>query len=65
MSKPSTYIAIGKTWIDHHFDRDGKNGVSKEEWAPTTFAKVVCPGSGYLITGDAVPKLRDATNKVL
>ena len=58
-------FTTGTLWKNHHFSRTGKWGVAKKDWGPPTFAKVVCPGSGYLITGDAVPKMRDAISKVL
>ena len=65
MSNSNTYFPAGTVWTKHPVGRDGKWRVSKEEWSSSIFAKKVCPGSGYLTTGDTVPKLRDAISKVL
>ena len=60
-----TYTSTGTLWKNPKVIRRGKWKVTKAEWGQSKFAKKACPGSGYLITGDAVPKLRDAISKVL
>ena len=59
------YFTTGTLWKSPRVLRRGKWKVTRAEWGPSRYTKKVCPGSGYLITGDAVTTLRDAISKVL
>ena len=58
-------MILGTIWRNFGVNRDGKNGVPMSQMPHKIFAANVCPGSGYLLTADAVPKLKDAISKVL
>ena len=62
MAEPSN--VSGTIWSNHHVGRDGKWKVTMEEFPKPIFAKSVCPGSGYLMTGDTIGKLKDAIKEV-
>ena len=55
---------LGTLWKKPIALREGKWSVTLEEWPDQYYAAVACPGSGYFMTGDVVPILRDTMSKV-
>ena len=55
---------LGTVWINPPTRRSGKWGSTKQEWPEPYYAPKACPGSGYFITGDVIPILRDTIKKV-
>ena len=58
-------MVVGMVWrYPKPIRRRSKWTVTKEQWSIDIFAKKGCPGVGYFITGDAIPKLMNAITKV-